>query len=89
MALLLYSAIEGVGVAQLPTIVADEPIASGTLVDLLPEWTPAVGITQAVFPSRRGLLPSVRSLVDFLATEFAALPDVTSPHKLIAWRDGV
>jgi hypothetical protein len=25
-----------------------------------------------VFPSRRGLLPAVRHLIDFLATEFAA-----------------
>lgn len=74
MAQLLHAALEGVGVVQLPTIVADEPLASGALVDLLPDWAPASGTAQAVFPSRRGLLPSVRSFIDFLAAEYAALP---------------
>lgn len=74
MAQLLYAALEGVGVVQLPTIVADEHILSGALVDLLPDWTAASGAVQAVFPSRRGLLPSVRTFIDFLATEYAALP---------------
>ena len=35
--------------------------------------TPRSGIVHAVFPSRRGLLPSVRGLIDFLAAEYAAL----------------
>jgi DNA-binding transcriptional LysR family regulator len=73
MSQLLYAAIEGVGVVQLPSMVADEHIASGILLDLLPDWTPATGIVQAVFPSRRGLLPSVRSFIDFLAAEYKTL----------------
>lgn len=80
MAQLLYAALEGVGIAQLPTIVAEEHIISGALVDLLPEWTAASGIVQAVFPSRRGLLPSVRTFIDFLAAEYAALPASISPR---------
>jgi len=47
-------------------MVTDE-LASGALVKLLPEWRPKSGIIHAVFPSRRGLLPSVRKLIDFLA----------------------
>jgi DNA-binding transcriptional LysR family regulator len=39
----------------------------------MPGWTPRSGIVHAVFPSRRGLLPSVRSFIDFLAAEYAAL----------------
>jgi len=70
MSQLLHAAVEGVGVVQLPDMVADSAIASGALVDLLPGWTPAAGAVQAVFPSRRGLLPSVRGLIDFLAKEF-------------------
>lgn len=70
MSQLLYAARDGVGVVQLPDIVADDAIASGTLVKVLPEWTPAAGTVQAVFPTRRGLLPSVRGLIDFLATEY-------------------
>jgi DNA-binding transcriptional LysR family regulator len=74
MAQLLHAALEGVGVAKLPSMVADEHIASGRLVHLLPAWTPRAGIVHAVFPSRRGLLPSVRALLDFLAAAYAALP---------------
>ena len=78
MAQLLYAAVAGVGVVQLPTIVVDAAIASGDLVDVFPKWTTEVGITQAVFPSRRGLLPSVRTFIDFLANEYAAQ---TSPAR--------
>lgn len=73
MTQLLNAAIEGVGVVQLPDIVADDAIASGALVNMLPEWTPAKGVVQAVFASRRGLLPSVRCFIDFLAAEYGKL----------------
>jgi NAD(P)H-dependent FMN reductase len=43
------------------------------VVEVLPEWRPRSGIVHAVFPSRRGLLPAVRALIDFLAAEFALL----------------
>ncbi len=46
---------------------------AGTLVDVMPDWAPRAGIIHAVFPSRRGLLPLVRALLDFLAGEYAAL----------------
>ncbi len=71
MSQLLHAAKEGVGVAQLPDIVADDAIASGELVDLIPDWRPVSGTVQAIFASRRGLLPSVRGLIDFLAYEMA------------------
>lgn len=71
IAQLLFAALEGVGVVKLPTMVVDTHIASGKLVDVLPGWVPQGGIVHAVFPSRRGLLPSVRSFIDFLAAEYA------------------
>ncbi|CPL33178.1 LysR family transcriptional regulator [Bordetella pertussis] len=49
--------------------------AVATLVRLLPEWAPCRELIHAVFPSRRGLLSSVRTLVDFLAERFAALQE--------------
>ena len=70
MAQLLHAALAGVGVVKLPSMVADEPIASGRLVNVTPGWTPRGGIVHAVFPTRRGLLPSVRSFIDFLAAEY-------------------
>lgn len=71
MAQLLHAALEGVGVVKLPTMVADPHIASGNLLDVTPGWTPRGGIIHAVFPSRRGLLPSVRGFLDFLADEYS------------------
>lgn len=79
MSQLLSAASGGVGAVQLPDIVADSALRSGTLVNLLPDWTPAAGTVQAVFPSRRGLLPSVRSLIDFLAKQYNAAAVTASP----------
>jgi DNA-binding transcriptional LysR family regulator len=71
MAQLLHAALAGVGVVKLPSMVSDEHIASGRLVNFTPGWTPRGGIVHAVFPTRRGLLPSVRSFIDFLAAEYS------------------
>jgi DNA-binding transcriptional LysR family regulator len=66
------AAYAGVGVVQLPTMMIWEDIASGRLVELLQGWHPPAGIVHATFASRRGLLPSVRALLDFLVRECAA-----------------
>lgn len=72
MAQLLHAALAGVGVVRLPAMVVDDNVENGKLVNVMPGWTPKGGIVHAVFPSRRGLLPSVRSFIDFLAGEYAA-----------------
>lgn len=72
MAALRDAALEGVGVVQLPTMMVWRQVEAGELVHVLPDWRPRAGIVHAVFPSRRGLLPSVRTLLDFLGTECAA-----------------
>lgn len=69
MSVLRDAAISGVGVVQLPTIFIWDDVRAGRLVHVVPDWRPRAGIVHAVFPSRRGLLPSVRALVDFLARE--------------------
>jgi DNA-binding transcriptional LysR family regulator len=73
MVTLRLAALRGVGLAQMPTMVVRNDLRDGTLIDVLPDWAPRTGIIHAVFPSRRGLLPSVRALLDFLAVEYAAL----------------
>jgi DNA-binding transcriptional LysR family regulator len=73
MPALRAAAMAGVGVVQLPTMMLGGEIARGELVRLLPDWAPRREIIHAVFASRRGLLPSVRALIDFLAERFAAL----------------
>ncbi len=58
--------VQGLGVALLPTVAVARDLEAGRLIDLLPDWRPRPWIVHAVFPSRRGLLPSVRLLLDFL-----------------------
>jgi DNA-binding transcriptional LysR family regulator len=73
MVALRLAALQGIGICQFPTMVIDDDVKAGRLVNLLPDWAPRSGIIHAAFPSRRGLLPSVRALLDFLADEYAAL----------------
>jgi len=78
MVALRFAALRGIGVGQFPAMVVEADLDNGTLVDVLPQWRPRAGIVHAVFSSRRGLLPSVRALLDFLAAEFAALTEANS-----------
>lgn len=71
MIALRAAAVRGVGITPLPTMIVSAELKAGTLVRLLPDWSPKSGLVHAVFPSRRGLLPSVRALIDYLATRLA------------------
>ncbi len=81
MSALRHAAIAGVGVVQLPTIVVRDALKLGHLVQVVRGWAPPPEIVHAVFPSRRGLLPSVRRLIDHLADRFAVL-DTEQPAEL-------
>ena len=67
--LVLAAATRGLGIALLPESVCARAVAAGELEVLLPEWSPPEGIVHCVFPSRRGLLPAVRALIDWLAVK--------------------
>lgn len=75
MIALRAAAVAGIGVVKIPAMFIREELANGSLVHVLPEWTPNREIIHAVYPSRRGLLPSVRALIDFLAARFAELDE--------------
>lgn len=66
---LKFAALAGVGCAPLPDYMCAEELRDGRLVEVLPGWAPRPGIFHAVFPSRRGLVPAVRSFLDFLGQE--------------------
>lgn len=68
------AAIQGVGVACLPTVFIADDLSSGELVRLLPSLSARAGVVHAVFPSRRGMVPAVRALLDSLSAGFAANP---------------
>ena len=73
-ALLLEAARRGLGVALLPEFICAPALASGELEVVLPDWSAPEGTMHFVYPSRRGMLPGVRALVDFLAER---LPEAT------------
>lgn len=74
IAVLKSAALEGVGIAVLPLTTVSQELADGRLLTLLEKWKPVEGVITAVFPSRRGLLPSVRALIDFLSKSFEGHP---------------
>jgi DNA-binding transcriptional LysR family regulator len=76
-AVLREAAIDGLGVALLPEYATREPLADGRLERVLPDWGAPQGILHVVFTSRRGLLPGVRAVIDFIA-------DVLDP-KSVEW----
>ena len=63
---LKYAVLGGSGMCWLPDYMCEDELRDGRLVRLLPEWSTPVGVVHAVFPSRRGLSPAVRSFLDFL-----------------------
>jgi len=63
---LKLAVLQGVGIGWMPDYMCLDDIHRGALVQVLPGWSPPLGIVHAVFPSRRGLVPAVRKFLDFL-----------------------
>jgi DNA-binding transcriptional LysR family regulator len=64
---LIATACQGAGIALLPAAQCRAALGSGALVRVLPQWSGIDGIVHLVFASRRGMLPSVRAVIDFAA----------------------
>ncbi|MBB3132736.1 DNA-binding transcriptional LysR family regulator [Rhizobium pisi] len=69
--MLMEMAAAGLGITCLPTSVCRKALAAGRLVRLLPDWTAGRIETTILMPHRRGQLPAVRAVVDFLAEQLA------------------
>ncbi|MEI1688342.1 LysR substrate-binding domain-containing protein [Acinetobacter baumannii] len=65
--------LQGLGIAKLPELVVYEDLMKGTLENVLPEWQFPPEMIHLVYTSRRGLLPSVKLLIDFLIEKFNRL----------------
>jgi DNA-binding transcriptional LysR family regulator len=66
MVLVRQAAVGGLGIAQLPLSACLGEIRQGLLEIVLPDFLAPLCEIQVVFPSRRGMLPAVRSFIDFL-----------------------
>lgn len=58
--------LAGLGMGVLPEYLCREELDNGQLVRVLQDWAPLPDVLHAVFPSRRGMVPAVRCLLDFL-----------------------
>ena len=61
------AAVRGAGIQLQPTFLIDRELATGQLVEILPQFRSAELGIYAVYPSRKFVLPKVRALVEFLA----------------------
>src|SRR5882724_2451345 len=68
MVLVRQAAVSGLGIAQLPLSACLSDIRQGLLEIVLPDFLAPLCEIQVVFPSRRGMLPAVRSFIDFLGS---------------------
>lgn len=75
MVALRSAALKGVGVVQLPSLMVNEQLKQGSLIHLLPQWQPKKDIIHLVYPSRRGQLPAVRALIDFIAQYYQSFTE--------------
>ncbi len=67
LAALRAAALAAIGIVQMPDLMIAEDCRNGDLVTLLPQWRSPNLLVHAIFPTRRGLLPSIRALIDHLA----------------------
>ena len=76
---LKFAVLQGTGMCVLPDYLCSEELRHGALVPVLPGWAPRVGMVLAVFASRRGMVPAVRRLIDFLAANVVGERIVPEP----------
>jgi DNA-binding transcriptional LysR family regulator len=68
---LRQGALNGLGLTFLPEFMAHADIENGLLRHVLPQFALPQGVVHAVFPSRRGMAPAVRALIDALVRGFS------------------
>lgn len=62
--------LEGLGVASLPSIYVRQELESGTLVQLLPDWSGQERGLYVVYPEQREMSRKLRALLDHLSATF-------------------
>jgi DNA-binding transcriptional LysR family regulator len=68
--LLLTVATAGLGVALLPSDVVEDQLRLKRLIRILPDWHSEEVNIHLVFATKRGLVPAVRVLIDYLGENF-------------------
>jgi len=68
------AALRGIGAVLVPRLIVAKDLERGALIRLLPSLKAHTGLMHAIFPSRRGMLPAVRSLLDSLSEGLTVSP---------------
>jgi DNA-binding transcriptional LysR family regulator len=76
---LLAAAKAGQGIALIPETVCADAVRAKELKVVFTDWKLPWGIAHAVYPSRRGVLPAVRALIEFFAQK---LPPIIEANRL-------
>jgi DNA-binding transcriptional LysR family regulator len=64
------AALQGLGITVQPSFIVGNDLATGKLIEILPEWHAEERGIYAVYPTRQHLPGKVRALVDYLADKF-------------------
>lgn len=76
----LEAAIHCIGIALMPEPIVAASIRSQLLTHLLPDWAASTHQIHMLYPAPRGMLPSVRVLIDYLAIH---LPTSIQERKVV------
>lgn len=68
------AAIAGLGISVLPVFIAAKALASGQLINAMPNSYPVADTIYAVYPRNRHLPKKVRAVIDHLVTVFEGDP---------------
>jgi DNA-binding transcriptional LysR family regulator len=68
------AALLGIGAVLVPRLIVVKDLERGALIRLLPSLKAHTGLMHATFPSRRGMVPAVRSLLDSLSEGLTVSP---------------
>jgi DNA-binding transcriptional LysR family regulator len=73
------AALAGQGITLQPSFIVGNDVASGALIELMPEFRVTELEIAVVYPSRKLLSPRVRALVDFLVEQSSYFANCSAP----------
>ncbi|HSX60215.1 MAG TPA: LysR substrate-binding domain-containing protein [Tahibacter sp.] len=72
---LMQATLAGSGICGLPATMCGPHVVDGLFEHVLPDWQAGESVIHLVYPSRRGQLPAVRALVEFLVEHLPPIVD--------------
>lgn len=75
-----FATKDGLGIADLPLVTVENDLASGKLVQILPDWCSNLGTVQLVYASRKGQRLVLQKLIDTLVDGLRALAKETNGY---------